>query len=357
MTAPVHAYVGARTARERGGRGDGITVFRVDMERGSLQPLQTVGDVLNPSFLVLNRRRDRLYTVHGDGDAVSVFAVEAGGARLRFLQREVCGGLNPVHATLSPDDRHLVVSNHAGPDGGSIAVMPVGVDGAVGAPVQQLALPGTPGPHRVEQKSSRPHASVFDPGGRFVLTLDKGQDRMFCFRFEQGRLQPAEQPWVDTRKGAGPRLAAFHPHAPFVYAVNDLDSTVATYGFDARTGALQPMQVLSTLRDTFTGDSRAATVAVSPDGTHVYVSNRGEDSIAAFAVSHATGLLRPLAPTACAGKTPRFFTLDPSGRWLYALNEASDTVACFGVEPASGQLALASTTPCGSPICMVFHAP
>lgn len=357
MRPAVHAYVGARTARERGGRGDGITVFRVDADSGALEAVQVVGDVLNPSFLVLNRRRDRLYTVHGDGDTVSVFSVEEQGARLRFLQRENCGGLNPVHAALSPDDGCLVVSNHAGPEGGSVAVMPVAEDGRLGAPVQRIVLPGSPGPHRTEQTSSRPHASVFDPTGRFVLTLDKGQDRVFCFRFEQGRLQPAPQPWVDTRKGAGPRLAAFHPRSPFAYVVNDLDSTVATYGFDAHTGALQPLQVLSTLRDTFTGDSRAATVAVSPDGAHVYVSNRGEDSIAAFAVSPETGCLRALAPTPSAGKTPRFFTFDPTGHWLYALNEASDTVACFRAAPHTGQLALASTTPCGSPICMLFHTP
>lgn len=356
MKTAAFAYVGARTARERGGRGDGITVFRVDADSGALEPVQVVGNVLNPSFLVLNRRRDRLYTVHGDGDAVSVFAVEAAGARLRFLQREYGGGQNPVHAALSPDDRHLVVSNHAGPDGGSIAVMPLDEVGGLGAPVQRIALPGSPGPHRTEQTTSRPHASVFDPGGRFVLSLDKGQDRVFCFRFEQGHLQPAEQPWVNTRQGAGPRLAAFHPTAPFVYVVNDLDSTVVTHGFDAHTGALRPLQVLSTLSDSFTGHSRAATVAVSPDGAHVYVSNRGEDSIAAFAVSRETGLLRPLTPTPSAGKTPRFFTFDPTGQWLYALNEASDTIVAFRADAHSGRLVRASTTLCGSPICMVFHS-
>ena len=163
--APVYAYVGARTARERGGRGDGITVFRVDPHNGALVPVQVVGDVINPSFLALNRRRDRLYMVHGDSDGVSVFTVEAQGARLRFMQRANCGGRNPVHLALSSDDRYLVVSNNAGSDGGSITVMPVASDDRMEAPVQQLALPGSPGPHWVEQLSSRPHASVFSPGG------------------------------------------------------------------------------------------------------------------------------------------------------------------------------------------------
>ena len=188
-----------------------------------------------------------------------------------------------------------------------------------------------------------------------MVVLDKGLDRVYCFSFEQGRLCPAAQPWIDSRKGAGPRLAAFHSHRPFLYVVNDLDSTVVTCSFDDCSGAIQPLQVLSSLSETFTGNSRAATIAVSPDGLRVYVSNRGEDSIAAYEIAPETGLLRYLAPAHSAGKMPRFFTLDPMGRWLHALNEASDAVSGFRVDPANGQLTHESSTPCGSPICMVFH--
>ena len=39
--APLFAYVGSRTTRERNARGDGITVFRVDEEHGTLDRIQT----------------------------------------------------------------------------------------------------------------------------------------------------------------------------------------------------------------------------------------------------------------------------------------------------------------------------
>lgn len=81
MTAvPLFAYVGSRTTRERNARGDGITVFRVDEERGTLDRLQTVADLTNPSFLALNARGNRLYTVHGDGHEISVPAGRARAA-------------------------------------------------------------------------------------------------------------------------------------------------------------------------------------------------------------------------------------------------------------------------------------
>jgi len=353
MSARLFAYVGSRTTRERNARGEGITVFSLDADSGALARLQVVGGLVNPSFLALNRAGDRLYTVHGDQQEVSAFRVGADG-QLAFLNRVSCQGRNPVHLALDPGERGLVVSNHLT---GALAVITVAADGSLGELTQLEPLPGTPGPHRVEQPFSKPHFNLFDPAGRFVLVPDKGLDRIFSFRFEAGRLVPATQPWVDTREGAGPRHVAFHPRLDILYSVNELDSTVGTYHFDATTGGLQPLQVLPTLPDRFTGNSRAAEIEVSADGRFVYASNRGADSIAAFAVDASTGLLRLIASEPSGGHTPRFFTLAPGGRSLFVLNEDSDSIVRFAVDPASGALTrTGDAVPCGSPVCMVFRA-
>lgn len=344
------AYVGSRTTRERNARGEGITVFAIDA-RGALERVQVVDDLVNPSFLALNRAGDRLYTVHGDGEEVSAFRVAADG-RLALLNRVGCQGRNPVHLALDPQERSLVVANHLS---GTLAVLALQEDGSLGAVTQLESLPGVPGPHRQEQPFSKPHFNPFDPAGRFVLVPDKGLDRIFAFRFVDGRLVPAGQPWVDTREGAGPRHVAFHPRAQFAYAVNELDSTVTTYAFDAGSGALQPLQVVSTLPESFTGNSRAAEIEVSGDGRFVYASNRGYDSIAVFAVGEE-GLLRRVAMLPTGGRTPRFFALAPGGEWLYALNEDSDTIVRFARDAATGLLAQAGEpVACGSPVCMVFR--
>ncbi|HEY1229879.1 MAG TPA: lactonase family protein [Ramlibacter sp.] len=352
MSARLVAYVGSRTTRERQARGEGISVFEVDPASGALERIQLVGDLVNPSFLALNRAGDRLYTVHGDGEEVSAFAV-AGDGSLSFLNRVGCGGRNPVHLALAPDERSLVVSNHLS---GSLAVMAIGSDGHLGGVRQLLDLPGKPGPHRTEQPFSKPHFNPFDPSGRFVVVPDKGLDRIFSFALDGQALQPAACPWVDTREGAGPRHVAFHPRLPALYAVNELDSTVTVYAFDDGTGALQARQVLPTLPDRFTGNSRAAEIEVSADGRFLHASNRGHDSIAAFAIE-ADGLLRFIAAEPSGGRTPRFFALAPHGAHLYALNEDSDSIVRFDVDRSSGALArTADVTRCGSPVCMVFRS-
>jgi len=347
----MYAYVGSRTTRERNARGDGITVLRVS-PAGALETVQVCGDLVNPSFLALNRDGDRLYTVHGDGDSLSVLAIDRPTGRISLRQRRSYEGRNPVHLALDPTERFMVVSNHLE---GGVVVLPLRDDGTLGPVSQRLELPGEPGPHRVEQPFSKPHFNSFDPSGRWVVVPDKGLDRIFVFGFDDGRLRPAPVPSVKTRDGAGPRHVAFHPAAPLVYAVNELDSSVTAYRFDAASGALAPLQWIPTLPDDFTGNSRASEIIVDASGRTLYASNRGHDSIAVFAIDDATGHLRMIQSQPSLGRTPRFFALAPGGGRLYVLNEKSDSIVTFAVDGVTGRLSPSGAqTRCGSPVCMIF---
>jgi len=350
----MYAYVGSRTTRERNARGEGITVFRVTPSNGALERIQVVGDLVNPSYLVLSKDGSRLYTVHGDESEVSAFAVDKATGLLRFLNRQSTQGKNPVHLAIDPTEKFLLVTNHIG---SSLAVLPLDADGAL-MPVQQLVtLSGPIGPHRIEQKQSKPHFNPFTPSGRFVLVPDKGLDRVFSFRFADGQLTPAATPFVGAREGAGPRHLAFHPQLPMAYVVNELDSTITTYALDVETGALTPRLILSTLPAAFTGNSRAAGIAVDGQGRYLYASNRGHDSLAVFRLDPTTGLPSFVGADLSQGRTPRFFTLSPNGQLLFVLNEDSDTIVAFSVDPESGRLTptgLRHST--GSPVCMVFSA-
>ncbi|MFJ4443478.1 lactonase family protein [Pseudomonas sp. NPDC089422] len=350
----MYAYVGSRTTRERNARGDGISVYRVDQQLGTLDLVQVLGDLVNPSFLALNRAGDRLYAVHGDRSEVSAFKVSAQDGTLSWLNTQTCEGRNPVHLALDPSERYLVVSNHIT---GTLAVLDVNADGSLGEVSQLVQLEGPVGPHRIEQSFAKPHFNPFDASGQFVLVPDKGLDRIFSFRFADGRLLPAEQPFVACREGAGPRHIALHPSAPLAFAVNELDSTVTSYRFDAASGALQPLQVLSSLPSTFTGNSRAAEIEVDRSGRFLYASNRGYDSIAVFAIDTNSGLLTLVDVAPTAGRTPRFFALTPNQRFVFALNEDSDSIVALAVDAQHGRLSRTDfSVSTGSPVCMVFSA-
>src|SRR5262249_25870781 len=150
--------------------------------------------------------------------------------------RQPTGGRNGVPLAIDRTGRFLVVANYAT---GSVAVLPINQDGSL-APASDLAeLSGTPGPPPTPQDSSHPHPCPFDPTGRFIVVPDKGFDRIFVYRLDttRGKLV-GSPPGVASRAGAGPRHADFHPSRPYVYVINELDSTIGVYQLDLETGAL-----------------------------------------------------------------------------------------------------------------------
>lgn len=353
---PRFAYVGSRTTKERNARGVGITVYSMNPFTGACSLIQTVGDLVNPSFLTLDPQQRNLYCVHGDLSEVSAFSIDPSKGTLTKLNSQSTGGKNPVHLSVDPTGRYLVVANYAT---GSLAALPIEKDGRLGKLSVLEELPGTPGPHKVEQASSHPHMIPFSPGAEFLLAPDKGLDAIFVYRPEtadsQIQLKPVAK--VAAREGSGPRHIVFSPGARYAYVVNELDSTVATYQFDAKAGQLAPVQVVSALPETFTGNSRSAAIVMAPDGRFVWVSNRGHDSVTTFAVDEATGFLRPVDSVPSGGKKPRFMTLDPQGRFLYVANEDSDNLLAFAVDRATGKaVPTEEVISTGSPVCMVFKA-
>ncbi|REE07093.1 6-phosphogluconolactonase [Paraburkholderia sp. BL27I4N3] len=346
------AYVGSRTTRERNAHGDGISVYQVNTETGALTFVQLVKDLVNPSFLALSGDGERLYTVHGDMSHISAFKVDKTSGELTFMNRQSTQGKNPVHLAIDPSGRYIVVSNHIG---SSVAVLPIAADGSLQELTQLVHLEGPIGPHRIEQKQSKPHFNPFDPTGQFVIVPDKGLDRIFTFRFKDGQLTPASPAFVVARETSGPRHLAFHPNGAYAYVVNELDSTVTTYRYSAANGALTPVQIVSSLPDTFTGNSRASEIEVDRTGRFVYASNRGYDSIALFRIDQTSGHLTFVDAVPTLGRTPRFMTCTPDGRFMYALNEESDSIVAFAVDPSMGQLKPTGfSVESGSPVCMVF---
>ena len=333
-------YVGAYTEVLPHVRGtaEGVSVYRLDAATGAFHHLATVGGVVNPSFVAVDRARRRLFAVQEVGEyagrpggAVSAFAIGGGGHELALLGHQPTHGAHPCHVTVDASGRWLLVANYSG---GSVTVLPVGEDGAPGpAP----AVVGHSGPHP-HHDGPHPHSTLQAPGGH-VLAPDCGLDRVYIYTLDAatGALAPHAQPWAQEAPGSGPRHLALHPRGDVVYCINERDSTLTTFAHDAAAGTLRALQNISTLPAGFGGRNSTADVHVHPSGRFVYGSNRGHDSIAAFAVG-ADGTLTVLGHTPTGGRTPRNFMIDPSGTFLLAANQDSNTVVTFRIDQATGAL-------------------
>lgn len=349
-----YAYVGSRTTRERNAEGTGISVYSVDAS-GAWQHVQTLEPLTNPSFIALNRSRDTLYTVHGDGSTISAYRIDPATGRLSALNSASCEGRNPVHLTCSQDGRSLVVANYAT---GSAIRIALRADGSLDEPsLPPLQFTGDPGPHRIEQTASHPHHIA-----RYVtrhvdtdwhIVPDKGLDTVFAVRWlvdgsaivRSGR----------CREGAGPRHAAFHPELPLIYVSNELDSTLTTWSFDPQAGHLAPLDTIAVVPSTFHALTRAAGIVSTPDGRRLYVTNRGHDSIAAIQLAADTGMPKTVQWVSSKGRCPRFLCLSPDGHTLYVANENSHTIVQHEIDVDTGlPTPTGRIIETGSPVCITF---
>lgn len=347
------AYVGCRTTRERGATGTGVTTLvRADDGWHSTETLETFD---NPSWLAQAGRPDRLYSLHGDRSHVSSFSCDPNTGRLEFLSRISCGGLNPVHLCPTPDGAALLCANYAT---GSLATLPLNANGEAEPPRRLSTLPFAQGPHRVEQKGPHPHQIVPSPGATAVLVPDKGADRVCVYDIDSDTQEIALKPSsvFEARECSGPRHLVFHPRLPIAYVVGELNSTVTACAWDEGLNQLTPIATLSTLPHSFCGNSRGAAIEITSDGRWLFVSNRGHDSVAVFALDNSGNLDR-VEVVQTGGRVPRFMTLDPTEESLWIAHEVSNEILVLELNPSTGlsrEHARRIETP--SPTCILFPA-
>ena len=108
--------------------------------------------------------------------------------------------------------------------------------------------------------------------------------------------------------------------------------------FSVNGTSLKDVQTVSTLPTGYTDPNTTAEIIISPDDRFLYVSNRGRDSIAVFAIDHASGRLTLVADTPAGGRTPRNLRLDPTAGFLFSSNEGDGTITVFKIDKATGLL-------------------
>jgi 6-phosphogluconolactonase len=321
MLSVVLIYVGSYTP-DAGGDGKGISVWRVGGGRPA-RPAAPTAAVSSPSYLVSHPIAAVVYTVNElDDGTVTALAVGSDGA-LEPVARESSGGSSPCHLALTPDARHLLCANYGS---GSVAVFPVGPDGALGTRTDCVSHHGS-GPDPDRQDAAHAHHVSVAAGGE-VTVVDLGTDSLYGYRLDAGgRLAPA---WsTHAGPGTGPRHLAGGPSG-YRYVADELGSSVSVYE-PGPAGPRLVHRLPATLTEPI-GVNYPSEIALSADGRYVYVANRGNDTITTFAAHGAS--LTPVEEISTGGACPRHFTI--SGDVMYVANQHSDTVTVLRVDPRSG---------------------
>ncbi len=355
--SPPSVLIGCYT-KGAGGEGDGISLVHRDVRTGALGPTEAVVTAPAPSFVVVHPSLPVLYAVNEVPEgAVSAFAIMPDGD-LSALGSWPTAGSFPCHLGVDSAARHLVVANY-----GSGSVASFELDGA-GIPFRSSGLGQHSGVGKDPQRQEGPHAHQVIPTGDGVVAVDLGVDTVFRYRRDPttGDLGEPEVA-LRLRPGTGPRRLVVDRFG-LMHVVGELDASVTSF---ARRGP--DWHELGSTASSAAPDSLPSEMALSPDGRHLYVANRGPDTIAVFALSGGPPAF--VGEVSTGGAWPRHFAFVVSayvasafvaGAFaadsLYVPNERSHTVVAFRIDPSTGM-----PTPTGdvlatpSPTCIAPHPP
>ncbi|KAF4587203.1 3-carboxymuconate cyclase [Ophiocordyceps camponoti-floridani] len=215
-----------------------------------------------------------------------------------------------------------------------------------------------PGPIPSKQSSSKPHQTVLDPTGSFMVVCDFGADTLRIFRVGNHGLVPAGD--VKVRPGSGPRHAAFtevRGGRARLVLVNELSPRIDV--FDVKYGEGMELALLSSVPVHGEGtqapkDAFPSEVVISSDNKFVIVSSRNEnnlqtpsfpnntsqpsDPIISFKLDSSTGNLTDPQEVPAGGRFPRQFSMNAAGTLLAVALQKDERVVLIPRDPVTGKL-------------------
>ena len=283
------------------------------------EALEAYDGLLNPSYLLEHPQKPVLYTVEESGEG-AVCAWSREGGRLNFLGRVSTGGASPCHLSLSEDGKWLYCANYTG---GSAACIRLD-DGGIPAERTDLKQHQGKGPNPQRQEKAHAHC-VYPYRGR-IGVCDLGEDRIYLYENEGGRLR--EKACLQAPPGSGPRHLAAHLRNPdSLYCVSELSGEVFVWR-ETAPDRFELTQRIGTLPRGFGGENTAAAIRFTDDGRWLLVSHRGADGIAAMPVGTDGTLEAPVWSSCVRG--PRDFLI--LGEYVLAAGQRDGEIRAYVLE-------------------------
>lgn len=236
----------------------------------------------------------------------AVVAVEVGRDGAWALRGRVDSGASlPCDVTLDPSATRLAVAHY---EAGAVALHDIGAEGEVG-PAHWLAMPAGSGPESERQLQPHPHQACFTASGDLWVS-DLGGDRLL--RYARDRTAPDVLP---LSPGVGPRHFRWLDEDR-VAVVEELTSRLSIHRLVG--DRLVPIASVAVgTAAVAAGRSYPSDLAVSPTGRHVYVANRGADTISVVEVGDEPALVQEVE----VGRWPLNLLLGQQSLWCAARDD------------------------------------
>jgi 6-phosphogluconolactonase (cycloisomerase 2 family) len=281
--------------------------------------------------------------------AVAVFSRNDATGELTFveMQRDGVGGVDGLSGatsvSVSPGGNHVYVTGY-----GDDAVVVFSRNGTTGAlTFVEMQEDGVGGVDGLDDA----YSVTVSPDGNYVYATGIRDDAVVAFSRNgtTGALTFADIKMSTNLYSTGNQLdgarsAAVSPDGNHVYVAAREDDALAVFDRDTTSGELTSVQMLNESMLPIDGLTGANSVALSPDGKHVYVASVDDDAVAVFSRTMPAGTLT-FAQVITDG-SPFVDSLDfatsvavsPDGKHVYVTAAMDNAVTAFWRHPTTGLL-------------------
>lgn len=319
-----------------------LYLFKLDMTQKNSKLLASYEDIENPTY-VIKGHDNQLYSVSETTDGKVVCLEYDGTKGFTQIAESRCEGDDPCHLALV--DEYVVVGNYTSGDFSLIhnnSVHQLSFHDRIkhiGSSKNELRQ-DCPHVHQICKLHKKNHFAV----------VDLGIDAILFYELNQGEVSVLGR--LDVEKGSGPRHMVLHPVLPNIYVVNELSSSVAVYGYSPDFSEFECIQTITTIPETYEMNNQCAAIDISQDGRHLYITNRGHDSIVVYTIANDDGQLQRLQRIGCYGQWPRDGKLSACQNYYLVANEHSHEVVIFINDKETGILSYHFSVKVSEPTCV-----
>lgn len=318
----MHILIGGYTKHESEG------IYQFDFigagNEAHLEQGRNVVKVGGPTYF--QKAGDLIFTIKNENGQGGIAAYRRG----KLVSQLIHDGSSPAYVGINQDKRLLYTANY---HTGMLSVISYDEQGQLTLLDQVKHEDRALGP-KPEQDTAHPHYFDETPGGHLV-SCDLGQDRVDFYAFKDGKLSHLAS--YQNEDGFGTRHLVFNPSGQYFYVAGELSSQVNVVKFDEASWMFQNVATYSTIPADWDKHNGAAAIRMSKDGRFIYVSNRGNDSIAVFEVK-ADHTLKLIQRVSTFGEFLRDFNWDEEEAYVVAANQNTNNATLYARNAADGSL-------------------